>query len=163
MIEWRAVPGYEGLYEASSDGQLRSLPRATTTGRVLKQSSGRPKPGVVPYLGVRLHRGDGGKRVRTHVIIAATFLGPRPAGQQIRHLNGDHADNRVENLAYGTAVENAADTTAHGRRREVTHCPEGHEYSTENTYRKPSQPNARRCRTCRRAEASREYLQRKAG
>lgn len=49
-----------------------------------------------------------------HELVLDAFYGPRPEGRQIRHLNGDRADNRFENLAYGTARENAADREAHG-------------------------------------------------
>lgn len=49
-----------------------------------------------------------------HRIVARTFLGPRPEGMQVRHLNGDKLDNRLENLKYGTPKENVADKKLHG-------------------------------------------------
>lgn len=58
---------------------------------------------------------NGEIRERRHVLVAEAHLGPRPRGADVRHLNGDPADDRPENLAYGARVENAADTVAHGR------------------------------------------------
>lgn len=67
------------------------------------------------YLKVRLStEGDGRVNRAVHRIVAETFLGPRPGGAQIRHLNGDKKDNRAENLAWGTALENAGDREMHG-------------------------------------------------
>lgn len=59
-----------------------------------------------------------GKRVRklVHRLVAKKFLSPRPTPQhQIRHLDGDKTNNAAENLAWGTAKENAADRERHGR------------------------------------------------
>lgn len=53
---------------------------------------------------------DGGRRQRTvHSLIAEAFIGPRPEGQVVRHLNDVPTDNRPENLAYGTYQENEMD------------------------------------------------------
>jgi HNH endonuclease len=50
-----------------------------------------------------------------HRLVLLAFVGPCPQGMQCRHLNGDPTDNRVENLKWGTAYENAADAIRHGR------------------------------------------------
>ena len=57
----------------------------------------------------------GKTRLRRHTIVCETFHGERPPGAQVRHLNGDPADDRPDNLAWGTPTENGADTIAHGR------------------------------------------------
>lgn len=49
-----------------------------------------------------------------HQWIALAFFGEREANQQVRHLDGDKGNNRVSNLKYGTALENAMDRTTHG-------------------------------------------------
>jgi hypothetical protein len=54
------------------------------------------------------------KQKHLHQWIALAFFGEREADQQVRHLDGDKANNRVANLRYGTALENALDRTTHG-------------------------------------------------
>lgn len=49
-----------------------------------------------------------------HHMVTEAFLGPRPAGLQVAHLNGVRTDNRAANLAYVTAAENAAHRIIHG-------------------------------------------------
>jgi NUMOD4 motif/HNH endonuclease len=118
MEEWRAVVGWEGLYEVSSEGRVRSLDRQDTRrgshgrkGRVLKVVLCKGKP----YLSVSLSC-DGKRSPRyVHQLVADAFRGPRPEGLETRHLDGDHQNNREENLLYGTSKENHADTVRHGR------------------------------------------------
>lgn len=50
-----------------------------------------------------------------HVLVAETFIGPRPTGLQVRHLDGNPGNNRRSNLIYGTAKENARDRERHRR------------------------------------------------
>lgn len=116
--EWRPVEGYVGLYEVSNLGRVRSLPRfvrsrgggtASIDGRILK-----PSPVEGGYLQVRLARDGRQKAVNIHRLVLAAFCGPRPPGMETRHLNNDPADNRVENLRWGTRKENAADKELHG-------------------------------------------------
>lgn len=63
------------------------------------------------------------KKYRLHRLMATIFMQPRPSMQhEIRHLDGNKQNNRIENLAWGTRKENAADRDAHGR----TSCGEKH-------------------------------------
>lgn len=60
---------------------------------------------------------DSGKyrNYHAHILVLELFVGPRPTPQHhARHLNGDPLDNRLENLAWGTAKENYADSKRHG-------------------------------------------------
>lgn len=49
-----------------------------------------------------------------HRMVLETFVGPCPEGMQTRHLNGDRSDNRLQNLQWGTPIENADDKKKHG-------------------------------------------------
>ncbi len=116
-VEWRSIPGYEGLYEASSMGLIRSI------GRVCNRKDGRKPRYIIerilspairrsrkPYHSVMLARA--GKNVPTmvHSAIALAFYGPRPAvsGKSIviDHINGNVGDNRPCNLRYCTNGQN---------------------------------------------------------
>lgn len=110
--EWRAIPGHEGRYEVSSLGRVRSVARLSTAG-------GRTYGGQV--LGQRRNRFgyptvgiSGGGTHRVHRLVLLAFVGAAPEGMEVRHLNGDQMDNRLENLCYGTKLENARDRHAHG-------------------------------------------------
>jgi hypothetical protein len=103
---WRDVVGYEGFYEVSDQGRVRN----TRTGRVLK--AGRQSRG---YLTVALHRGKPQHSYLVHRLVLEAFRGPAPfLGAQTCHLDGDKLHNRLDNLAWCSAKENAADTARHG-------------------------------------------------
>jgi hypothetical protein len=108
--EWRAIPGYEGRYEASSTGRIRSLrfrERMRSVPKILKQ-----QPDHRGYLRLRL--GKGAAPVRIHRLVLAAFAGPCPDGMEGAHLNGIRTDNRIENLSWKTRAENHADKLIHG-------------------------------------------------
>lgn len=126
--QWRPVQGYEGLYDVSNHGRVRSM---HVGGRLLAIPANR-----FGYPIVRLHDGRGnGKTFNVHSLVALAFLGEREPGQQVRHLDGNPANNLVTNLRYGSASENMLDRVQHGNDHNVrkTHCPSGHEYSETNT------------------------------
>ena len=105
---WRALPEYEGRYEVSELGRVRSLrgPHGSP-GRILKRwADGRG------YLRVTLFRPGSSRRPYVHRLVAAAFLGGplvgSPRGLQVMHLNHNPSDCRLVNLAYGGPAENAA-------------------------------------------------------
>lgn len=108
--EWRDIPEYEGLYQVSNQGRVRSLPRVvirsngtplSVSGRTLKAA-----PNSGGYLCVGLSKADKQWVPRVHILVAQTFIGQRPAGYDINHKNGDKTDNRAENLEYVTRAQN---------------------------------------------------------
>lgn len=119
--EWRAVPGYEGRYEVSDAGEVRSLLRGEhfirrgvpafrmREARLLKQ-----RVDDKGYLRVNLYRGAGGHVVMVNQLVLLAFVGPRPAGQGGRHLDGNSLNNSRSNLVYGTQLENMRDKVRHG-------------------------------------------------
>ncbi len=123
---WRDIPGYEGRYQASDLGRIRSLDRRVACGngatRMMKGRVLRPAcQKRDPHLSVVLGHGAAGSAV--HRLVAAAFLGPCPEGQEVRHLDGDPQNNRAENLAYGTRTENILDVYQTGRAwRSLTIC-----------------------------------------
>ena len=148
--EWRDIAGYEGAYQVSSLGRVRSLPGWHRGGRVLKLGlSGRVGN---QYYNVVLH---GRYTKSVHVLVAEAFIGPRPPKTDVCHNNGNRLDNRVENLRYGTRAENMADRNEHGTNTwaQRTHCKNGHEYTPENTRVTATR---RWCRACDRERWARK-------
>ncbi len=97
--------------------------------------------------------GKGGTRDRryVHELVLTTFVGPRPDGMLVRHLNDIPTDNRLENLAWGTKSENQQDW----RRRcePKSHCPWGHKLELPNLTKEFFKNGARHCLACNRARA----------
>ena len=100
---WKDIVGYEGLYQISNLGNVRSL-NYNHTGKV-----GILKGGYNPagYRIVLFNTADKGKNYFTiHRLVAQTFI-PNPENKPcIDHINGDRSDNRVENLRWVTQEEN---------------------------------------------------------
>lgn len=117
--EWRDIAGYEGKYQVSTLGQVRSLTRVVSHrngscpkyGRLLKQS-----PNTKGYLlvGPTVNRVQRTRPV--HRLVAETFI-PRPEGaSEVNHKNGVKTDNRVENLEWVSADANMKHAVANGLR-----------------------------------------------
>lgn len=113
---WKAIPGYEGIYDISSEGRVRSLdrvvPYANGHDRPVKGRMLRPGLSGNGYYTVTLGRGGGSHCI--HELIAAAFLGPRPPGHDVRHKNDVRAESRLDNLEYGTRGDNIRDAVRNG-------------------------------------------------
>lgn len=152
LERWLPVAGYEGCYEVSDLGRVRSLPRVTSDGRRIAGrilTLGHAKHG---YPTANLWT-DGRYRTRTvHALVAEAFIGPAPEGTEVRHLDGNPVHCVPSNLAYGTHAENMQDTLRHGTndRAARTHCPQGHPYDAGNTAigRRRNGSTFRVCRIC---------------
>lgn len=161
--EWRPVPGFEGAYAVSSLGRVRSLDRITDRGRKWKGKISTPKPRSDGYVPVTMWR-DGKQYVRlVHAVVLAAFAGPRPAGLEALHADGDRTNNRADNLSWGTHTENQADQVSHGTHPNASRefCPQGHPYAGDNLYVYPGRPH-RGCRACRREHARNHAKRREA-
>ncbi len=117
--EWRPVVGYEGFYEVSDMGLVRSLAitvrgphgsRQNRSGGILavNQSGNYPT--------VKLSKNAKAKTIRVHRLVLEAFVGPCPDGMECRHFpNRSHDDNRLANLSWGTKKQNAADRELQGQ------------------------------------------------
>lgn len=117
--EWRSVIGYEGFYEVSSFGAVRSVDRHVVDKqgrtRFLRGIQIRPQAQISGHLSAGLTRNGRKNTQRVHTLVMAAFKGPRPPGMEVRHLDGDPTNNKVGNLEYGTSSENKLDTYLHKR------------------------------------------------
>jgi hypothetical protein len=135
MEEWRAVPGVE-QYLVSSEGRVARLMKTD--------------PPSSRY--VRINVRDAVGRLKAHlahVWVLEAFVGPRPPGALARHLNDVKDDNRLENLEWGTPVQNIEDAFTNGGRKLKETCPLGHPIAGRNL-----QAKGRRCRACNQERAN---------
>lgn len=155
--KWLPVVGYEGIYEVSDIGRVRSV------GRTLIRRDGRSqwcygrlrRQVVTPHGHLKVGLCKGGKVYHRYVhrLVLEAFVSVRPDNAECRHLDGDPANNVVENLAWGTKSENERDKLIHGTHHEAmkTHCPRGHVLMLPNL-RRAALPR-RTCLACDRAAA----------
>ena len=119
MEIWKDVPGYEGQYQVSDQGRVRSLDRTISQmsrcGTLyLKDIKGVVlRPGRMPagHMSVSLGRNNS---QCVHKLVLLAFVGPAPDGHECLHGNGDPSDNRLENLRWGTRGDNIRDAIRHG-------------------------------------------------
>jgi len=116
---WRDIPGWEGLYQVSDMGRVRSFDRhVPATGGSQALRRGRiliPVPKQGRYLAVTLAAGRRRKQHLLHDLVLLAFIGPRPAGLQGCHADDDKANNALDNLRYDTPHGNAQDQIRNGR------------------------------------------------
>lgn len=151
---WLPIKGYEGLYEVSNLGRVRSLTHissrtdgrhvSTWRGRVLKLN-----PDSTGYLAVALCKQGTPRKFRVHRLVAEAFIAGMGPGKEVCHGNGIKTDNRAVNLRWDTSLANYLDQVKHGTAPYLgrTHCGRGHVLS-ETLYVSPK--GKRKCRECRR-------------
>jgi hypothetical protein len=116
---WKPVPGYEGRYEVSDQGRVRSLDREIE--QLSRQGNAYKKmvrgivlrPGRMPAGHVSVSLGRFNSHC-VHKLVLLAFVGSAPAGCECLHNNGNPADNRLENLRWGTRGDNIRDAVKHG-------------------------------------------------
>ena len=148
---WLPIPDWGDLYEASDLGRIRRIVGRNGGGWYDRITIRKPFVGKQGYYMLNLSRDGVYQTKMLHRLIARTFLGPRPDGLEIRHLNDNKLDCRLVNLVYGTRSENKKDSVRNGIHPNTmkTHCPQGHPYDEANTYYAPGSPNNRQCRACK--------------
>lgn len=118
--EWRDIPGYEGYYQVSSCGRIRSVDRIVVLrhkysrivkGRLVPQSRHNSS---IPYFQVALSKRNKRETRLVHQIVALVWFGPVPAGCEVRHGPNGYADNSVSNLSYGSRSDNERDKERDG-------------------------------------------------
>lgn len=116
---WRPVTGFEREYEVSNLGRVRSLDREVfcsgpNKGAYVSRKRGRVlRPGRMPrgHQSVVLGRAAGSHCV--HELVLTAFIGPRPHGMEARHLDGNEANNRSDNLVWDCRGNNGRDKKWH--------------------------------------------------
>lgn len=119
--ERRTIPGWEGIYEVDTEGNVYSLPRLVwrCNGRRHPVKGRKLRTGAQSEYGhlmVVLCRDTQRHTASVHRLVALAFLGPPPPGHEVCHIDGNASNNRLDNLRYGTKLSNAADMLVHGTR-----------------------------------------------
>jgi hypothetical protein len=116
---WLPVLGYEGLYEVSNMGEVRSLDRIVPhfEETFLRKIKARKLLKTFDKQGrnyVTFSKNGKTNKVRVHIIVATHFIGERPKGLDICHNDGNPSNNCVTNLRYDTKKANMKDMICHG-------------------------------------------------
>ena len=108
---WKDIPGYEGFYQVSNMGQVRSVTHSITMkngvnrtiySKILVLHPG----GNNEYLQAYLHKDNKVTNFLVHRLVANAFIASIPSGYEVNHKNGNKTDNRVQNLEIVTHQEN---------------------------------------------------------
>lgn len=158
---WLPVVGYEGLYEVSDHGRVRSVDRTIVgsdgvrqrhSGQMLVQGTN----STCEHRLVKLRSGHQRRVARyVHRLVLEAFVGPCPEGHEVCHNDGDPTNNHVSNLRYGTVSDNRYDSVRHGTHVEArkTHCPRGHVLDDPNLVPSLKVRGCRSCLACSRAHS----------
>lgn len=162
--KWNTIPGTGGFYEASDQGRIRSIDRVVVKsdnrtyrlrGRVLK-----PSKMSSGHLRVNIKIEGKPFEPLIHRLVMAAFVGPCSDDMEVCHNNGDPADNRLDNLRYGTRSDNLYDASKHGAhwQKMKDKCPLGHSLVEPNLVPSRFSHGGRRgCLACSRARPYARY------
>ena len=112
---WKSIPGYEGIYEASSTGRIRTSIGKTTKSarfskrvwkqRILKQKYSKNRHGRVEGR-VELWKDGNHRTFLVSRLVAMAFCDGYSEGMTVNHIDGDPLNNRIENLEWVTRGDN---------------------------------------------------------
>lgn len=164
---WTTVPGFEGSYEVSTCGRVRSLDRTVTyrnrwgttsthhlRGRILRPATKPPGyQSVAPSHDATQHS------VRVHDLVLTAFVGPPPVGHEACHWDRDPGNNHLSNLRWDTRSSNIYDQVRHGthyQSRKVT-CPLKHKLIEPNLRPDTARNGYRGCLACHQSQKKASY------
>lgn len=154
---WLPVPGYEGSYDVSDKGRVRSVTREVSrsdgtkqklSGKMLSPGNHRVDGALSGKKVVSLRRDGHAKMYYVHRLVLLAFVGQPPHGTEGCHRDDNGANNDLSNLYWGTRSENLYDMVRNRRHAfaNKTHCKWGHEFVPGNTFY--TARGNRQCRSC---------------
>ena len=115
---FKDIPGYEGLYQVSNLGRVKSLHRTFIRSnnkiQTIKERILKPFVNHKGYNVIALSKKCVLSHFTIHSLVLLVFIGKKPHNLQTRHLDGNKKNNNLNNLCYGTPRENADDKIKHG-------------------------------------------------
>jgi len=118
MEKWKDIKNYEGIYQVSDLGRIKSLARNTTSGGIIKQNKSRF------YLSVCLSKDGYLKSFSVHRLVLSTFVENPKDKKYVNHIDGNKFNNKLENLEWTTPSENKLHAIKNG----FTHTPKGEKH-----------------------------------
>lgn len=116
--QWKDVPQYEGFYQVSDHGRVKSVRRTSVhkngARKIVKGQLLRCSPGNHGYPCCSLYKAGNRSVWLVHRLVMLTFVGPCPEGLEVAHNDGDRTNPRLDNLRYDTRAGNSSDKKKHG-------------------------------------------------
>lgn len=150
---WLTVDEFEGFYEVSNLGRIRSLDRADGLGRPRRGKVLNPVRDRKNHFSVYMRGGGKGRHRFVHRLVLTAFVGPCPEGFEGCHNDGDPSNNRLDNLRWDSQSGNVLDTVRHGTHRQTKKqtCAQGHPLKEPNLVPSQLRRGWRSCLACSRA------------
>lgn len=114
MEQWKPVVGFEGIYEVSNLGRVKTL----KTNRIKKPTPNNKDKRLL----VLLWKENKYKAMKVHRLVLTAFVGPNPLGMECCHNDGNARNNRLDNLRWDTPSSNQHDRTIHGTSNRGERC-----------------------------------------
>lgn len=105
-IVWKDIQGYEGLYQVSCSGLVKSLERINNQNHRIKECFIKPTKAGKGYLKAKLCKGKDTKCFYIHRLVASAFCQKPTSANQVNHIDGNKANNFARNLEWITAKGN---------------------------------------------------------
>jgi len=108
MEKWKDIKGYEGLYQVSNYGRVKSLRRYRknhSKKQLVEEKIKQPRESWQGYLLMDLYKNNQQKTIRVHIVVAETFIPNEENKETVNHKDGNKANNRVDNLEWCTYKE----------------------------------------------------------
>lgn len=124
---WKNIRGYKDNYQVSNKGQIKSLPRLTTSGGLLKLQFNR----FTGYYSVMLSKHGITKRIAVHILVGKAFVPNYKKGLEINHKKGNKKDNRSWMLEWVTPKQNMGHAQTNNLLNHKSKCKQVVQYSLD--------------------------------
>lgn len=138
--EWKPIVGWEGYYEISNYGRVKSLSRVAKSSwkhqnRVLKERIMKQQTNGLGRPTVDLSNGELSKTLQVALMVARAFLPNTEEKPQVNHIDGNPANNHVSNLEWATRSENMKHAWETGLKKHYTTSLDNNDIKKMRLYR----------------------------
>lgn len=120
---WKDIEGYEGIYQVSNLGRVKSFDTKDKLGRIRTGRVLKPLKHTLGYLNIGLYKNNTVSKKLIHRLVAQSFI-PNPENKpEINHIDEDKTNNNINNLEWSTRKENCNHGTHNERMRKTLSIP----------------------------------------